>query len=776
MLTLLRLAATAVAAVAAVPAAAAARPAAAAPKSRRPSKAAPRPRQPAHRRGGERAATNGAHLPRRASATARPEADRTKSASAANSAWSHRADIQGLRAVAVLLVVLGHAGVGFVSGGFVGVDVFFVVSGFLITGMLLTEARAHGRISLVGFYVRRARRLLPAAALTLLVTNVAALVLLNFVRAREAVHDGLHAAAFAANFRFADRGVDYFAQSDPPSPFMHYWSLSVEEQFYFVWPLLLALALFGVAALRRPPAPARRERRLLAVVIVIAGGSLVWSIHLTAVSPTAAYFSPLTRAWELGLGAAIAVGASALKRTPDLVRLVTGWVGLAAIACSAVLFTERTPFPGSAGLLPTAGTALAIVAGIGTRTPRLAAGRVLALRPLSIVGDRSYAFYLWHWPVLILAEAYVGHDLPVSVNLALVTVAFVLSCVSYALVENPIRRRVRSLRASVLVVAACTAALLGSATISLAGIDRAQTRFENSFGVASSTAPLDFDAAEPQLTAEGVLPAVVAAVDAARRGAPIPSGLTPRFNELRRIPPEYAPAPDCIGYDRSSQSATRICRMGDRGSRRLIVLIGDSHAMMWLPSLLEAARHDRWAVVPLLRIGCTPGKWVSARQTACRDWYRWATGVAARLRPQVIALAGSIGEQPTPFVRAAVDGMVAATRALKPVGSLVVIGDPESLDRNPVDCLLSRNASMATCTTEWPAASLVAYDDIARRVTRSGAGFLRTRGFVCFQRRCPSVIGRTIVWRDETHLTAAYGVQIAGPFRSGFFGAVAANR
>ena len=268
------------------------------------------------------------------------------------------------------------------------------------------------------------------------------------------------------------------------------------------------------------------------------------------------------------------------------------WRSLFRLCCSP---SERR-FPGSAGLLPTAGAALAIIAGIGTRTSRLAAGRVLALRPLSIVGDRSYAFYLWHWPVLILAAAYVGHDLPVSVNLALVIGAFVLSCVTYALIENPIRRRVRSRRSTALVVAACTAAFLGSATISLAGIDRAQTRFESSFGAPSSTAPLDFDSAELEPVSSGALSAVVAAVDAARRGAPIPSGLTPRFDQLKGLPPEYAPAAACIGHDQSSRSTTRICRMGDRGSRRLIVLIGDSHAMMWLPSLLEVARRDRSAL------------------------------------------------------------------------------------------------------------------------------------------------------------------------------------
>src|SRR5436190_19933666 len=153
---------------------------------------------------------------------------------------SHRRDIQGLRAVAVLLVALSHAGVGFLPGGFVDVDVFFVLSGFLITGLLLVEAEANGRVSLVDFYVRRARRILPAAALTLVATDLASVFLLNFLRARDAVHDSLYAAAFGANFRFAARGTNYFAQTEPPSPLLHYWSLSVEALLYLVWPALLA--------------------------------------------------------------------------------------------------------------------------------------------------------------------------------------------------------------------------------------------------------------------------------------------------------------------------------------------------------------------------------------------------------------------------------------------------------------------------------------------------------------------------------------------------------
>src|SRR4051812_21187557 len=182
----------------------------------------------------------------------------------------HRGDIQGLRALAVLLVVLAHAGVGFFPGGFVGVDVFFVLSGFLITGLLLAEVRANGSISLIDFYVRRAGRILPAAALTLLATDVAAFLLLNFLRARDVVQDSLYTAAFTANFRFAARGMDYFAQTEPPSPLLHYWSLAVEEQFYLVWPAVLSIVTFGLALTRRRRRSGRRHyRRLLLVVVVL---------------------------------------------------------------------------------------------------------------------------------------------------------------------------------------------------------------------------------------------------------------------------------------------------------------------------------------------------------------------------------------------------------------------------------------------------------------------------------------------------------------------------
>src|SRR5215204_1908600 len=233
----------------------------------------------------------------------------------AAAARAYRVDIQGLRALAVLIVALGHAGVPAFGGGFVGVDVFFVVSGFLITGILLAEARTTGSISLAAFYVRRARRILPAAALTLIAVDAVASLALNFVRARAAETDSIWAGLFAANFRFAHEGTDYFARSQPPSPLLHYWSLAVEEQFYLVWPALLAILV----------ACGRRVRAALPFVVLgLSAASLAWAVRLTATSPTAAYFSPLARAWELGLGAALAVYVTPLGRMTDPLRIVLG--------------------------------------------------------------------------------------------------------------------------------------------------------------------------------------------------------------------------------------------------------------------------------------------------------------------------------------------------------------------------------------------------------------------------------------------------------------------
>jgi len=341
-----------------------------------------------------------------------------------------RPDVEGLRAVAVLLVVLFHAGVPGITGGYVGVDVFFVLSGFVITGLLLRERAQTNKTRLLDFYGRRSRRILPAATLVIILTVLASYHWLGFLLGNATAQVGRTASLFYANFNFISTGTNYLSSQAPPSALQNYWSLSVEEQFYVVYP-----TLFIIVGILWTHVSFRLKLTVLLVLSIVA--SLIWSILQTSVNSTAAYFSPFTRAWELAIGALVAVGSLQLAKLPQHISALMTWIGLAGILVAAFLFTGSTPYPGSAVTLPVISTAL-LVAG-GTAVPRMGAEFLLRLPPFRWLGKLSYSLYLWHWPILIIAAQYAGHSLPVVDNLLWVLLAIGLSIGSYFLVENPIR-------------------------------------------------------------------------------------------------------------------------------------------------------------------------------------------------------------------------------------------------------------------------------------------------------------------------------------------------
>lgn len=345
-----------------------------------------------------------------------------------------RRDIQGLRALAVLAVLGAHA-VGWPAGGFVGVDIFFVISGFLITGMLLSEIRRYGSVSVGGFYARRARRILPAALVTLGAVVGAAFALFNTVRADQTLWDAISAALFVSNWRFAAQGTDYFHAADAVSPLQNFWSLSVEEQFYLAWPGLLVILVLLVPVAARRGAAAR-------VVVGIAAGAIVaasfaWALTQTEAHPTLAYFSTLTRAWELAAGALLAAAVPVLTRIPRALGIVMGWLGLAG-AVTAVLFIEPTAagFPAPWAALPVVATCLVLAGGVAGDP------RQRHLFPLSnsvsvFVGDMSYSLYLWHFPVIVFAAVLLSEsDQRIWIVLGAIAV---LSLASYFIVEQPLR-------------------------------------------------------------------------------------------------------------------------------------------------------------------------------------------------------------------------------------------------------------------------------------------------------------------------------------------------
>ena len=342
-----------------------------------------------------------------------------------------RPDIQGLRAVAVLLVVFYHAGLRGLSGGYVGVDVFFVISGFVITGLLLRERGASGSTSLIGFYGRRSRRIIPAATLVIVVTVVMTYARVGVVFGAQTATDARWTAVFLANFHFASIGTNYLTAQLPPSPLQNFWSLAVEEQFYLVYPTLF---LF-IAAIRTRWS---LEARLVVGLATIVAASFALSVFQTASSPTVAYFSPFTRAWELAVGALVAVSTKWLLTVPKAVGAALTWLGLAGIAYGAIVFNSRTAYPGSLVAIPVIGAAL-VIAG-GTRTPRWAAESLLKRSPFQWFGKLSYSIYLWHWPLLIIAADAAGTtSLPFKRNVIWLVVALIASVLSFYLVENPMR-------------------------------------------------------------------------------------------------------------------------------------------------------------------------------------------------------------------------------------------------------------------------------------------------------------------------------------------------
>ncbi|WP_455133507.1 acyltransferase family protein [Microbacterium aurum] len=372
--------------------------------------------------------------PRPAVAVAAPAARPVRAA-------SFRPDIEGLRAVAVVAVILDHL-FAWPAGGFIGVDVFFVISGFLITGLLIREFDRSGRISFADFYRRRARRILPVSALVVIATVAGAGLAFPVARWGDTLVDALWSFFFMANWHFGFIGTDYLLGSGQISPLRHYWSLSVEEQFYLVWPwvIILAFLLARKIAPQRDTTPARRRTPTLvlaagAVAVIVA--SLAWALYETSTTPTMAYFSTFSRGWELGIGALLAIIAPLLPSMPQALRTALSWLGIGGIALSLFIITPESPFPAPGALLPVLATAVVVLAGTGARGEK-APSNVILTNPVSAyLGKTSYSLYLWHFPVIII----LGAVLPVSPMYFALCLALtvLLSVFSFHFVENPVR-------------------------------------------------------------------------------------------------------------------------------------------------------------------------------------------------------------------------------------------------------------------------------------------------------------------------------------------------
>jgi len=661
-----------------------------------------------------------------------------------------RTDVHAVRAVAVVLVLGYHLDLGWLRGGFVGVDAFFVVSGFLITGRLVRQLRDTGRIDLPAFWARRARRLAPVALLVLAATATAA-VLLTPREDWPTLGTQLAASALAVeNWALAASSTDYLAAGDPSTPFEHFWSLGVEEQFYLLWPLLL-LAVWWAARRRRGMTRGVRERAVLVTVLVVIAASLTCSVVLTATDPAPAYFWPHTRAWEFGVGALLALAPVVLPGSPRIraALAATGWLGL--VACG-LLLTPAVPYPGTAAVLPVAATAL-VIAG---RTETGVLGRATGLPPVRWLGRVSYPLYLWHWPVALLLPRVL--DLPTPARVVVtVALAAALAHLTTVLVERPVTvGRLAHLRPRVTlaVVSAATALVLVVPAV----------------GWGALTAQLQADRAlAAELRTDGdrcwgaaaIAPGSGCAVAGDPQRGTTPSTMTAAYDVDSTWDDCQAEATDA-----------RSCVVGVRGGTR-VALIGDSHAHQWSSALITLAQQRGWELHLMVKGGCefSHVRWSdvsAADERRCSAWNRAVDRSLAATAPYSLVFTSSradlrgapVGTDPA---RVALDGYRASWQPLIDRGArIVAIPDTPAAGSGVQHCVDTHPGDPGACRISTDRAFAAGDRLVAAARATPGAVVAEMTPSFCADGTCPAVIGNVLVYRDSQHLTRTYVSTLVG--------------
>jgi peptidoglycan/LPS O-acetylase OafA/YrhL len=655
-----------------------------------------------------------------------------------------------------------HAGLPFLPHGYVGVDVFFVISGFLITSLLLRELARTGTVSWRRFVSRRIRRLLPAAVLVLGVVAVTTSVLVPGRRGREIGGDVAASALYAVNWVLAGRSVDYLAADARPSPVQHYWSLAIEEQFYVVWPLcLIALAAAVRLASRRGPMPSPSGRMgpsLRGVGLVLAAisvPSFALSVWHTSTAPDRAYFTTTTRIWELGIGAGLAVwvaGRPDLSRRPPRGAAALGWLGLATILAVAVALPPRTPWPGATALLPTAAVAAVLWSG-WTGTPG-GPVRLLGWAPLVWVGGLSYSLYLWHWPAAVFAgEVWGGRAAPALAVLLSVVPAWV----GYRLVERPVHHSPRLAGRTRPTVALGAALSLGGAALALPLV----------------LAPSPFRTTPPG----GELPSVAQLGAATLADPPSAQQSVYAVDDWGWLTPD----PERAGQDRPAADVDH-CQVDEHtdepvrcdfgpSSPTTVALVGDSKAMQWLPAIQRVAHDHGWHVVTYGKSSCAfsaGGAALAGRPYPSCD--RWSADVLRRLLadpPSAVVTSSHAdrawdGSSATP--RPLPGRLARQWHTLEAAGiPVAVVADSPASPDNLDDCI-SRNPHELTRCSFDRAEAVASSGRSAQRAALAqepAARLVDLTQWICPVPRCPVAIGHVAIHRSGDHVTATYAATLA---------------
>jgi peptidoglycan/LPS O-acetylase OafA/YrhL len=666
-----------------------------------------------------------------------------------------RLDIQGLRAIAVLLVLIFHVWPTALPGGYIGVDVFFVISGFLITGLLVREFEREGSISLLAFYARRIRRLLPAATLTLVAVAIGGYFFLPASTWSDLAQEVFASGVYVENLVLVSKSVDYLALQEAASPVQHYWSLSVEEQFYILWPLLMIAA--GAFARKAK----HHTRAVFAIALAaITLASFAYGVYMSYTDPAPGYFLTTTRIWELGIGGLLAILAASMKPSPGVAR-IAGWAGVAAILSSAWFYTTGLPFPGYEALLPTLGAAAMIYAGAGAQ-PSTLLNRILGLRWVQYFGDISYSLYLWHWPIVVLYPYITGRSIERFQDALTV---LVLSIVAAHLSKYGVEDRMRH-------------------PSKAAPGHRPNFKPAYAMGVACMLT-VAVAAAVPYRSAPHVDPlaGLTTVLDKQHPGAEA-------FLHDVAVPAvdEYLPAPgmakldrgaaygdgkrkNCIGATNNDEMA--FCHFGKPDGKVHIVVVGDSHAVHWLPAFEAIGEQRGWKITGVTKSSCAVtdvtvrfGSGNASRDfVECTRWNKKMLEWVLATKPDLVVVSFSPNHQLAPGTRdvqrTIAQGTVRELRTLLDAGLDVAVikHTPWQLEDQP-GCLSLPGATVEGCSGSRAQVILDGPLVLAARADRR----LRLLDFdaaFCKGDACPVVIGNVVVNRDKNHLTATFARSLA---------------
>jgi peptidoglycan/LPS O-acetylase OafA/YrhL len=625
-----------------------------------------------------------------------------------------RVDIQALRALAIVSVVVFHVWPTFLTGGYVGVDIFFVISGYLITGQLWRQEQRTGSINFTDFWARRARRLLPASMLAILLTTIATYLLTTpswFLKVRD---EGIGATFYAQNWVLVSKVTNYLTDDGTKSPFQHFWSLSVEEQYYIFWPIVLFIALFAV---KRFPRFLKNRVLLLSILSGILVGSFIFSVYLTATSPQDAYFNTFTRAWEFAAGALLAVGTANLKNPQNRSGLWF-WAGVALMGYSIFAFTIETPFPSWYAGIPVLGAVLALHG--GQSESRLVPRFWLKLKPVQFIGDISYSLYLWHWPILILAPWALHSNLTHWHEIGIVILSVLVGWLSKKYIEDPVRFGPLSrLRENRQLIAA------GLAMVSLLGV---------SVTVAN--------------VADAQLKTIVANFKVTPPLDNLSDGARAKDNGNCKISREG------VGF--------KVCHLGDPNGKIRVALVGDSHTRQWFVPVDDLAWKYHWKITMISKSACTlvdPKLFpLNLTHGSCKGWNQQLLSYLKSQKPFDLII-NSNASTLTQGRRDVGQAFASMARSLVSNGhtKLFLIHDTPKPDPNFVPCIeMWLKDSPAKCSVSRETGLLPA-DPMPAAVNGMKNVIVAdfTNSF-CNLKTCSPIQGNIVVYKDNSHITSTW--------------------